>query len=106
KAWLDAERYCRAQNSFLAYIRDDAENGWIQSNMNVTDLWWVGATDWNTGTWIWSYDFSPLNYTKWKKGEPNAYNGTEENCCNMYYDGEWNDRNCTHELPFVCKDTE
>lgn len=32
--------------------------------------------------------------------------GTEENCCNMYYYGEWNDRNCTHELPFVCKDTE
>ncbi|CAG2254031.1 unnamed protein product [Mytilus edulis] len=75
---LNLKRYCRAQNSFLAYIRDDAENGWIQSNMNVTDLWWVGATDWNTGTWIWSYDFSPLNYTKWKKGEPNDYNGTEE----------------------------
>nr|XP_032822861.1 collectin-10-like isoform X2 [Petromyzon marinus] len=46
---------------------------------------------------------TPLgDYTHWKSGEPNAYNGKEE-CVEMLTDGFWNDISCTKPLYFLCQ---
>ncbi|XP_052084618.1 perlucin-like protein [Mytilus californianus] len=106
RTWFEAERYCRAQNAFLAYIKDVTENNWIHSNlinMNGTDLLWIGATDCDTGIWIWSYDYVPLTYSNWNTGEPNNHRGQGENCCHIYDTGKWNDIMCSRKLKFVCK---
>ncbi|VDI46450.1 C-type lectin domain family 10 member A [Mytilus galloprovincialis] len=85
RSWFEAERYCRSQNAFLAYIRD------------------IGATDSETGIWIWSYDYVPLTYSNWNTGEPNNHRNQGENCCHMYDNGKWNDIMCSRKARFVCK---
>ncbi|XP_063437269.1 perlucin-like protein isoform X1 [Mytilus trossulus] len=106
RSWFEAERYCRSHKAFLAYIRDVTENNWIQfnlSNMNNTDIYWIGATDSETGIWIWSYDYVPLTYSNWNAGEPNNHRDQGENCCHMLDNGKWNDIMCSRKARFVCK---
>ncbi|XP_071139153.1 perlucin-like protein [Mytilus edulis] len=103
RTWFEAERYCRSQNAFLAYVKDVTENNWVQSNLKDTDLYWIGATNFETGIWIWSYDYVPLTYSNWKKGEPNNHNDQGEHCCHMYVNGKWNDTICSRKNKFVCK---
>uniref|UniRef100_A0A8C3K470 C-type lectin domain-containing protein n=1 Tax=Calidris pygmaea TaxID=425635 RepID=A0A8C3K470_9CHAR len=43
----------------------------------------------------------PLNYTKWRKYEPNG-KGTEK-CVEMYTDGSWNDRKCNLRRLTICE---
>ncbi|VDI22140.1 Hypothetical predicted protein [Mytilus galloprovincialis] len=108
KTWFEAERYCRTQNAFLADVKDVAENNWITSNLKGNC--WIGATNFDAGIWIWSYDYSPLTYSNWKTGEPNNHQndkGQGENCCQMYkaihVAGKWNDLWCSHKVKYVCK---
>ncbi|XP_076081689.1 perlucin-like protein isoform X2 [Mytilus galloprovincialis] len=106
KTWFEAERYCRTQNAFLADVRDVTENNWIQSNLKGTDIYWIGATNFDAGEWIWSYDYSLLTYSNWNTGEPNNRRhakGQGENCCHMYVTGKWNDTLCRRKAKFVCK---
>ena len=69
-----------------------------------TDLYWIGATDSETGIWIWSYDYVPLTYSNWNTGEPNNHRDQGENCCHIMFDnGKWNDIMCSRKARFVCK---
>ncbi|VDI47393.1 Hypothetical predicted protein [Mytilus galloprovincialis] len=68
-----------------------------------TDIYWIGATNCDTGIWIWSYDYAPLTYSNWNTGEPNNHRAQGEHCCHMYVNGKWNDTMCSRKAHFVCK---
>ena len=42
-----------------------------------------------------------MTYTNWAGGEPN--NSGNEDCTQIYTDGEWNDQTCSDSLDYVCK---
>lgn len=65
------------------------------------DGFWSGMV--STGSeWKWS-DRSGVYYFNWRAGEPNNWEGQNEDCVEIYNDGTWNDDPCENELPFVCK---
>lgn len=54
---------------------------------------WIGFNDEaQENNFVW-YDQSPVNYTNWAGGEPN--NSGNEDCTQIYPDGQWNDLSCT-----------
>nr|XP_033797785.1 pulmonary surfactant-associated protein A-like [Geotrypetes seraphini] len=46
-------------------------------------------------------DGNPVNYTNWRKNEPNG-NG-KENCVEMFTDGLWNDKKCNQYRLTICE---
>ncbi|XP_052064375.1 CD209 antigen-like protein C [Mytilus californianus] len=102
-SWFEAERHCRAEGSSLSSINDDNENNWIKSKLKEANIGcaWIGATDCESGKWIWVSNFAPVKYFKWKSNEPNG--GTDENCIEMRPSGLWNDRSCKVTTYFICK---
>uniref|UniRef100_A0A8C5S6B5 C-type lectin domain-containing protein n=1 Tax=Laticauda laticaudata TaxID=8630 RepID=A0A8C5S6B5_LATLA len=39
----------------------------------------------------------------WKNGEPNTYQNREEDCGQVWINGEWNDYICSSESFYVCE---
>ena len=73
-----------------------------------TDPIWIGAIRQGTGfVWV---DGARLNYTNWKSGEPNDFQGSED-CVTMGKKGssiaslgaQWNDVSCRLTADVVCK---
>jgi len=100
-----------------------AEDEWSQCNahnINGIYIWTAGQWE-NPQTkskflWKWTVDKEKLkcpkfknqammDYTNWRKEEPNNYGGHEA-CINLFkkYDYMWNDEPCNHEYCFVCED--
>lgn len=54
--------------------------------------------------WAWT-DQSALQFTNWAQGEPNGniFEGTREDCVEMYKDGKWNDNSCYDKRGYVCR---
>nr|XP_006813569.1 PREDICTED: macrophage mannose receptor 1-like [Saccoglossus kowalevskii] len=75
------------------------------------DSIWIGLNDLrHQRLFEWS-DLSQVTYTNWNNGEPNNWNGRDEQCVNMLVDGSaaglWNDELCQYYLKAVCeKDKE
>ncbi|XP_077993135.1 C-type mannose receptor 2-like [Glandiceps talaboti] len=81
---------------------------------------WHGLNDLRTPhTYEW-VDLSEVTYTRWNNGEPNNYNGNDEDCCKLMdinyglhvesndsfwgsYAGYWNDESCQYVYKSVCK---
>lgn len=68
---------------------------------------WIGLTDDGVeGQWKW-VDGTPLNLTFWGSGQPNSYNGREQDCVEFWHrasgKGEWNDENCKLEQNWICE---
>uniref|UniRef100_A0A3B5AF54 C-type lectin domain-containing protein n=1 Tax=Stegastes partitus TaxID=144197 RepID=A0A3B5AF54_9TELE len=94
-SWPDARHYCQSVRTELASIHSRAELEFIR-NMNYTKNHniWIGLTR-DIG-WAWT-DKTSLGFLNWAPGEPNAAfhpgDVAEENCVEMYHDGNWNDNN-------------
>ena len=49
-------------------------------------------------------DRSEFSWQNWAKDEPSGnYDGTDEECGEMWQDGKWNDQDCNEVHPYVCK---
>ena len=70
---------------------------------------WIGATDlYSNNDWKWTNGNSVKNtYTYWEAGEPNNYNGVQEDCMMINYirnPGLWHDAPCGWTGPkFLCQ---
>jgi len=63
---------------------------------------WIGFSYTASG-FQWT-DKTEFAYTNWAKGEPSGdYDGTDEECGEMWQDGKWNDQDCDEVHPYVCK---
>lgn len=69
--------------------------------MGVNDLF-------NEGRWVFAkrthdghMTKNPVVFTRWAPGEPN--NAAEEDCGEMYSNGNWNDCRCQARLYIICE---
>uniref|UniRef100_R4FJR2 LP-Fur-1 n=1 Tax=Furina ornata TaxID=529697 RepID=R4FJR2_9SAUR len=108
--WDEAQRFCveQQENSQLASIHDMGESvklsNYMSQRWNFFDVWMGLRLSKRKGIWEWS-DGSNLTYTSWEDGEPNNFFNRE--FCAVLSIGsrylQWNDKNCMHKHPFVCK---
>ena len=66
---------------------------------------WIGAFREvipGSTTFIWAFDWQPLNFSNWNPAEPNNWR-SEESCSQMLANGGWNDINCKNPYSFVCE---
>jgi hypothetical protein len=94
-----AEASCASEGGHLVVITDDTENGYVRSMISGNK--WIGYNDiesedefvWVTG--------SPSSYNNWRDNQPDNSNG--EDCVEADNNGDWNDRPCTDNRPYVCE---
>uniref|UniRef100_A0A4W6FWW6 C-type lectin domain-containing protein n=1 Tax=Lates calcarifer TaxID=8187 RepID=A0A4W6FWW6_LATCA len=101
KFWRDSRNDCLQRGADLMIINSKEE----QVCMRLT---WIGLTDRETeGTWRW-VDGTLLNTSYWATGEPNSYQGRDEDCGEIRFYGSensWNDASCTSQKYWICEKT-
>ncbi len=92
-----AESFAQTLGGHVVSIQSATENSCLQSELSshgYSGVIWLGYTDDITeGSFYW-LDGSPNGFTSWSAGEPNNAGGNE-NCVQMYPDGNWNDLDCS-----------
>ncbi|VDI47541.1 Hypothetical predicted protein [Mytilus galloprovincialis] len=67
KSFEEAEIDCRNLGGYLTQVTDSDENSWIvtmiTSEQVVQQSYWMGATDFVEGDWVWVNDLSKVLYT-------------------------------------------
>jgi len=76
--------YCRASNSNLTSITSEQEDEDFADLCGCQSCW-LGFVERNEGDWYW-LDGSISNFTNWDEGEPNNYNGRNEELTVMNID--------------------
>ena len=104
KSWPDAKVACESEGAWLATVRSEAFQSFINSIVSANA--WVGLTDQAVeGTFVWDHG-EPVSYTNWANGEPNnGYGRDEEDCAAMEtrFSLQWNDAPCYVSLGYVCE---
>jgi WD40 repeat protein/tRNA A-37 threonylcarbamoyl transferase component Bud32 len=102
KTWKDAEKYAESVGGHLATITSKEEYDWIRETFSLDSNFWLGGTKRQyDGNWEWVTG-EEWQFTMWKKGEPNNYEG-RENCIEMGINCEycWNDLCRDNVIPFL-----
>ncbi|XP_071494562.1 C-type lectin lectoxin-Thr1-like [Diadema antillarum] len=105
--WLDAGTACRNYGGELASIQDGAENTfvydlWRTQTRSPSGGFWIGLNDVSNENNFAYSDGTAYDYQHWAPGEPN--NDDNEDCIHLWKNTkEWNDRECSSELAYVCK---
>ncbi|XP_070684544.1 CD209 antigen-like protein A [Pempheris klunzingeri] len=103
KSWQDSRDDCLQRGADLMIINSKEEQDFTRK---FSKLMWIGLTDRETkGTWKW-VDSTPLTLSYWGPGEPNAYEGKNEDCVELnFYDVEnsWNDIPCADIKFWICE---
>ncbi|XP_054707984.1 C-type mannose receptor 2-like [Uloborus diversus] len=117
--WWKALEYCTDVGGKLATISSEEEFDFLKTfiNLEIRENIWIGLSDSRPGGFSWA-DGTAANFTNWAYGEPSdtVVGQSNEDCveqrfcvahgmrhCSAKGNGEWNDRSCFHELPFVCQ---
>lgn len=104
--WFYASDTCTDLGSHLASI--DGESAQEAAEFLLlpfnTDFWIGGNDLGGEGSWAWS-DSSLFSFTRWRDEQPDNGGGSydDEDCMEMTSTGEWNDRVCEVELPYLCE---
>ncbi|XP_043207434.1 C-type lectin lectoxin-Phi2-like, partial [Amphibalanus amphitrite] len=108
-AWDEANRICTQKHWRAGLVSVHAGNAeHVRRLFSETEgsTFWIGLTR-SSGDpgWEWS-DGSPLDHTNWLADEPNN-SGGQEHCVHEWITASgsqgWNDRDCSHELKFLCQ---
>ncbi|KAM4636541.1 uncharacterized protein O3C94_017643 [Discoglossus pictus] len=84
---------CGTLGAGLATPMNDQENDAILSIVKEFNRYvYLGITEGPQNGQFHYLDGAPLNYTRWRKNEPNGKG--KEPCVEMYTDGNWNDKSC------------
>ena len=103
KGWHDAQATCEADGMSLATVHSKRENDAIRA-VARNDVYWIGLNELDTeGSWEW-IDSSTVDYINWRSGEPNNWNGKDEDCAAIGYSNgdQWVDAPCDWAIKFVC----
>ncbi|XP_053225185.1 F-box/LRR-repeat protein 12 isoform X3 [Podarcis raffonei] len=103
-SWHMAKAQCEQQHSQLVIINSLAKQNFIQTRTR-NERYWIGLHDQHTeGEWKW-LDGSNYRtgFKNWKQGEPNSYQNQDEDCGQLWINGEWNDYTCSSESFYVCE---
>uniref|UniRef100_UPI003B98816D C-type lectin domain-containing protein n=1 Tax=Takifugu rubripes TaxID=31033 RepID=UPI003B98816D len=101
--WHLSREYCLQEGADLAIINSRAEQAFLE-NFKMT--LWIGLMEQRSErTWRW-VDGTPLTESYWSLGEPNNYEGRQEQCVEQI-DREdkkgWNDLVCEFSNFYMCE---
>ena len=103
---MTAKAACQADGAWLATIPNQSVQGFINSlfdgDLGTT---WVGLTDQAVeGSFVWDHG-EAVSYTNWYPGEPNSFDGNNEDCVCLYNGnyGTWNDAPCFDSSNYACE---
>jgi hypothetical protein len=101
--WADAESHCQGMVSgaHLASIHSAQEQQFVVQTF--PSIGWLGGNDIREeGTWVWS-DGTPMDFTNWKRSQPDNGGGNQDCLDNYYSNPEWDDNFCYQQKLFLCK---
>ncbi|XP_076583670.1 uncharacterized protein LOC143318998 [Chaetodon auriga] len=103
KSWQASRDDCLQRGADLVIINSKEEQEFTRQFKRLT---WIGLTDTDTeGTWKW-VDGTSLNTSYWHIGEPNSFNGRDEDCVELrFYENKnsWNDAACNNQNAWICE---
>ncbi|XP_069543969.1 CD209 antigen-like [Brachyistius frenatus] len=107
KTWTLSREYCQSKGADLAIIKSPEEMAFINSLHGHDKEVWIGLSDGGAeGQWKW-VDGTPMNKSYWGKGQPNSYDGRNQDCVEFWHRatgiGDWNDESCTIEQQWICE---
>ncbi|XP_030580967.1 C-type lectin domain family 10 member A-like [Archocentrus centrarchus] len=106
-SWNQSRDWCEKQEAHLVILLTNKEWDFVTSR-TVPQYYWVGLSDWRTGSWEWvnrtPYTMEPR---RWKPGQPDSWTGHglqgDEDCANLHDDGRLNDQHCSTKMLFICQ---
>ncbi|XP_034544302.1 CD209 antigen-like protein E [Notolabrus celidotus] len=105
KTWLESRADCQNRGADLMIINSREEQNFVSGFKKIL---WIGLSDGQTeGVWKW-VDGTPLTTSFWRSGEPNSYEGSNEDCTeiNGLNSGKnWNDLKCQNKNYWICEKT-
>ncbi|XP_077330010.1 C-type lectin domain family 4 member E-like [Lithobates pipiens] len=100
--WNSAKEECEKKSAHLVVINGEDEMEFLCRFAEEQSLW-VGLKKERPEGWKW-VDGTSHNTTKfWLEGEPNNYNGKEEDCVHLRYGKGLNDIPCDTTYPYICE---
>uniref|UniRef100_A0A8C2G986 Zmp:0000000924 n=1 Tax=Cyprinus carpio TaxID=7962 RepID=A0A8C2G986_CYPCA len=101
KNWTESRQDCLKKGADLIIINNSTEQDFVKNN-TVKREFWIGVTDIDVeDRWKW-VDGSNLTSGFWESGEPNSYQGNEEDCALNYSPG-WADFPCDYMSKWICE---
>lgn len=68
---------------------------------------WTGGNDIETeGQFVWDQSNTTISFSNWSPNNPSIKypnKAPTRDCIDIYRNGEWNDRQCSHLNPFICE---
>ncbi|XP_066468891.1 hepatic lectin-like [Tiliqua scincoides] len=103
-SWTRARNLCQSSDSQLVTIDGFPKQFFLQTRTR-NERFWIGLHDIQTeGEWKWLDGSDYITgFKNWKAGEPNSYRNTDEDCGQLWINGEWNDYDCSSISYYVCE---
>nr|XP_060619831.1 hepatic lectin-like isoform X2 [Anolis sagrei ordinatus] len=104
--WHQAKADCERQQSQLVIVDSLAKQNFLETRTR-NERFWIGLHDLHTeGVWKWLDGSNYITgFKNWKTGEPNTYLNRDEDCGQLWINGEWNDFTCNSNSYYVCEKT-
>ncbi|XP_044201804.1 CD209 antigen-like protein E [Thunnus albacares] len=103
KTWNESRTDCLQRGADLVVVNSEEEQEFINRYQKRI---WIGLADSEReGTWKW-VDGTPLTTSFWHSGEPNDYEGQNEDCVETRFFNEengWNDSICGQRNFWMCE---
>uniref|UniRef100_A0A8D0D1I4 C-type lectin domain-containing protein n=1 Tax=Sander lucioperca TaxID=283035 RepID=A0A8D0D1I4_SANLU len=103
KSWQESRADCLRRGADLVIINSKEEQDFTRKFHKLT---WIGLTDRETkGTWKW-VDGTLLTKSYWNPGEPNDFEGKNEDCVEIKFhdvENSWNDIPCGDQNFWICE---
>ena len=99
--WQSAQDMCQEGSSYanLLSIHNQGDNDFVQRVSNTNP--WIGLQIDSADNFHW-VDNSVVDYTNWKKNEPN--NVDTEKCTALNHNnGNWTSEDCQKQKSFICR---
>ncbi|XP_077185432.1 hepatic lectin-like [Paroedura picta] len=103
-SWQQAKTKCEEQQAKLVIIDGFPKQNFIQTRTR-NERFWIGLHGLQSGNdWQW-LDGSNYGtgFKYWKQGEPNNYLRRNEDCAQVWLNGEWNDFTCSSNCYYICE---
>ncbi|XP_026019295.1 asialoglycoprotein receptor 1-like isoform X2 [Astatotilapia calliptera] len=108
QSWNESRDWCETQQAHLIILHTDKQWDFV-INQTIPQYFWVGLSDWRTGSWEWvDQTLYTVERRRWKPGQPDnwAHHGLgpgNEDCAHLHNDGRLNDQHCSIKERFICQ---
>ncbi|XP_043935583.1 CD209 antigen-like protein E [Protopterus annectens] len=107
--WSESNAWCKAWNSHLVIISDNAEQKFLEREFAKQKymVYWIGLKNASSeGVWKWVdntiCNLTDKSKTHFSDNEPD-YFGNDDACAFISHDGKWGDASCSNSQHWICE---